>query len=52
VDLRTVEKCCRIFEDKTNRKITTEEKEALVAACVLGESYGMQKFVKALKIRR
>jgi hypothetical protein len=49
MNLETVEKCYTIFEEKTGRKITQEEKESIIIACVIGENYGCKKFVNTLK---
>ncbi|KJS85001.1 MAG: hypothetical protein JM58_09550 [Peptococcaceae bacterium BICA1-8] len=45
----TVKKCCEYFESKTGRKITLEEADSILHACVIGESYGCKKFVNATR---
>lgn len=48
---KTVDECCKIFEQMTGRTITKVEKECIAIACVKGETYGCKKFVDARKAR-
>jgi len=39
----TVNECCKIFEEKTDRKITEVEKECILITCIKGGDLRKQK---------